>query len=194
MAQYSVWLWARELPRALKSSTVWPRVLHGHHCARTMGRCAFLSPGPQEIFRRGPDRHGPGSTILRCFSRHASGLDHAAIGRGSLWAAGANDTSAVCVPRLQRNAQSARLGHGFLCALARDEEPAMAVGCMAVPYCVRFPTHTESYFPTPFLWPLPTPFVNGIPWSTPWVMLANYASMTIVYSSMFFYLHKRSTD
>ena len=56
------------------------------------------------------------------------------------------------------------------------------------------PTHTESYFPTPFLWPLPTPFVNGIPWSTPWVMLANYTSMIIVYSSMFFYLHKRSTD
>jgi len=49
------------------------------------------------------------------------------------------------------------------------------------------PTHTESYFPTPFLWPLPTPFVNGIPWSTPWAMLANYAGTIVVYSTLFLY-------
>jgi hypothetical protein len=31
------------------------------------------------------------------------------------------------------------------------------------------PTHAASYFPTPFLWPFPTPFVDGVAWSTPWV-------------------------
>lgn len=57
------------------------------------------------------------------------------------------------------------------------------------------PTHTAGYFPTPFLWPLPTPFVDGIPWSTPWFMFSNYAIMIIVYVSlsMFFYLRKRHT-
>jgi hypothetical protein len=52
------------------------------------------------------------------------------------------------------------------------------------------PTHTESYFPTPFLWPFPTPFVNGIAWSTPWFMILNYASIIIVYCALFFYFRK----
>lgn len=39
------------------------------------------------------------------------------------------------------------------------------------------PTHASSYFPTPFLWPFSTPFVNGIPWSTPWFMAVNYGSL-----------------
>jgi membrane-bound metal-dependent hydrolase YbcI (DUF457 family) len=43
------------------------------------------------------------------------------------------------------------------------------------------PTHVTSYFPTPFLWPLPTPFVDGVPWSTPWLMAANYAALLMVY-------------
>jgi hypothetical protein len=55
------------------------------------------------------------------------------------------------------------------------------------------PTHTESYFPTPFLWPFSTPFVDGIAWSTPWFMAANYASMFIVYFGMFLYLRKNRT-
>lgn len=56
------------------------------------------------------------------------------------------------------------------------------------------PTHAASYFPTPFLWPFPTPFVDGIPWSTPWLMVANYASMIVVYSGVYLYLTKRRTD
>jgi len=56
------------------------------------------------------------------------------------------------------------------------------------------PTHTESYFPTPFLWPFPTPFVNGIPWSTPWLMLVNYTALIVVYCGISFYLRKRATD
>ena len=54
------------------------------------------------------------------------------------------------------------------------------------------PTHTESYFPTPFLWPFPTPFVNGIPWSTPWFMMANYAALIAVYAGMSCYFPKRN--
>ena len=54
------------------------------------------------------------------------------------------------------------------------------------------PTHAASYFPTPFLWPFPTPFVNGISWSTPWFMAANYASMLIVYCCLFLYFNRRS--
>ena len=41
------------------------------------------------------------------------------------------------------------------------------------------PTHSTRYFPTPFLWPFPTPYLDGIPWSTPWFMAANYASIAV---------------
>jgi hypothetical protein len=52
------------------------------------------------------------------------------------------------------------------------------------------PTHGTDYFPTPFLWPLPTPFVDGITWSTRWFMAANYATMFVVYSVLFLYFHR----
>jgi len=47
------------------------------------------------------------------------------------------------------------------------------------------PTHGLSYFPTPYLWPLPTPHVQGIAWSTPWFMMANYSALLIAYLVVF---------
>jgi len=32
----------------------------------------------------------------------------------------------------------------------------------------------------------PRSFVNGVPWSTPWFMAANYGTMFIVYCGLFF--------
>jgi len=52
------------------------------------------------------------------------------------------------------------------------------------------PTHTTSYFPTPFLWPFPTPFVNGVSWAAPAFLAVNYACLIIVYAAIFFYLRR----
>lgn len=43
------------------------------------------------------------------------------------------------------------------------------------------PTHNSDYFPTPYLWPLPTPYVEGISWATPWFLATNYAALAAVY-------------
>lgn len=51
------------------------------------------------------------------------------------------------------------------------------------------PTHSSGYFPTPYLWPFPAPFVNGISWSEPWFMLSNYLSLLAAYLLVF--LHAR---
>jgi len=53
------------------------------------------------------------------------------------------------------------------------------------------PTHATSYFPTPFLWPFPTPFVNGISWATTEFLVANYVTLIVVYTVMVLYLRKR---
>jgi membrane-bound metal-dependent hydrolase YbcI (DUF457 family) len=71
--------------------------------------------------------------------------------------------------------------------------PPWLFGAWLLHILCDIPTHGTSYFPTPFLWPFPTPFVNGIPWSTPWFMAANYATIFVVYCFVFFYYRKKNT-
>ena len=54
------------------------------------------------------------------------------------------------------------------------------------------PTHSSSYFPTPYLWPLSTPFVEGILWTAPWFMMANYTALLVAYVGMFLYVRKKN--
>lgn len=42
-------------------------------------------------------------------------------------------------------------------------------------------THDVQFFPTPFLWPFSTPYVDGIPWSIPWVFWMNWGSLILLY-------------
>ena len=53
-------------------------------------------------------------------------------------------------------------------------------------------THATSYFPTPFLWPLPTPFVNGVSSATREFMATNYALLFLVYAAVIFYLRRKT--
>ena len=46
------------------------------------------------------------------------------------------------------------------------------------------PTHSIDFFPTPYLWPLPTPFHNGTPWARPVFMIANYVVIVAVYAAL----------
>lgn len=54
------------------------------------------------------------------------------------------------------------------------------------------PTHSTSYFPTPFLWPFATPFVNGISWNTPWFLGVNYACLIAAYAVTLIYFRLKS--
>ena len=53
------------------------------------------------------------------------------------------------------------------------------------------PTHSSSYFPTPYLWPLPTPFVDGISWAEPWFMASNYLALAAAYVAMVLWRGRR---
>lgn len=46
------------------------------------------------------------------------------------------------------------------------------------------PTHTTLYFPTPFLWPFDTPYVNGIAWGNPYFMTFNYGLLALISISL----------
>ena len=55
------------------------------------------------------------------------------------------------------------------------------------------PTHDSGYFPTPYLWPLPTPLVEGISWSQPWFMASNYTALLAVYLGIFFCVRSKDS-
>jgi membrane-bound metal-dependent hydrolase YbcI (DUF457 family) len=69
-------------------------------------------------------------------------------------------------------------------------QPPWVLGAWLLHILCDIPTHATSYFPTPFLWPFPTPFVNGVSWATPKFLIANYSCLIVVYAGMFLYFRK----
>ena len=55
---------------------------------------------------------------------------------------------------------------------------------------VDIPTHSNKFFPTPFLWPLSDFHVNGISWGHWFIFFPNVALLIVLYS--WFYLTKKS--
>ncbi len=49
---------------------------------------------------------------------------------------------------------------------------------------IDIPTHSSSYHPTRFLWPLSDFEIDGIAWWTPWFWVATYGAIAIVYFLM----------
>ncbi len=56
---------------------------------------------------------------------------------------------------------------------------------------IDIPSHTTDFFPTPYLWPLKTPFVSGISWGNKYFMLINYSCILLVYMFYVFQVHKK---
>lgn len=57
---------------------------------------------------------------------------------------------------------------------------------------IDIPTHSNAFFPTPFLWPFSSAHVDGIPWAHPAIFIPNVALLAILYI-YFFWLRKRSS-
>ncbi len=58
--------------------------------------------------------------------------------------------------------------------------PALDILPDFVFYVYNF-THSLAYVPTPYLWPLTTPYVRGISWATGWFMAVNYSALLLAY-------------
>lgn len=44
------------------------------------------------------------------------------------------------------------------------------------------PLHEITFFPTPYLWPFRTYLVNGVRWAQFWLIISNYAALTLTYA------------
>lgn len=65
------------------------------------------------------------------------------------------------------------------------------MGAWGLHILMDIPTHSSSFFPTPFLWPVSDFTVNGIPWSAPYIFFPNVVGLLIVYAVWWW--HKRRT-
>ncbi|HEY0221145.1 MAG TPA: hypothetical protein VGC58_02905 [Candidatus Paceibacterota bacterium] len=54
---------------------------------------------------------------------------------------------------------------------------------------VDIPTHSSAFFPTPFLWPASSFYINGIPWSEPYIFFPNVVVLVSLYT--YWYLKKK---
>jgi hypothetical protein len=59
--------------------------------------------------------------------------------------------------------------------------PPWVLGAWIFHILCDIPTHTRKFFPTPYLWPLKTPYVNGFRWAVTWFMALNYSALAAAY-------------
>ena len=65
--------------------------------------------------------------------------------------------------------------------------PFWPLAAWALHILCDIPTHSTRFFPTPYLWPFQTPFVNGMRWARMSFMLTNYSLLTLTYIFIYSY-------
>lgn len=56
---------------------------------------------------------------------------------------------------------------------------------------VDIPTHSSAFFPTPFLWPVSSFYVSGIPWGTPIIFIPDIILLVGIYA-WFFWIKRQN--
>ncbi len=77
----------------------------------------------------------------------------------------------------------------FLVAWFILKRPLLEMGAWAFHIVMDIFTHSDAFFPTPFLWPLSDFHVNGHSWGSPWIFFPNVALLAILYL-YYFRVHK----
>lgn len=67
--------------------------------------------------------------------------------------------------------------------------PMPELGAWGLHIVVDIFTHSEAFFPTPFLWPLSDARVDGVPWSDPRIFFSNMVLLAALYG--WFYYQRR---
>ncbi len=74
------------------------------------------------------------------------------------------------------------LHKGFLADLRSSISDLWPLGAWGLHILCDIPTHSTRFFPTPYLWPFPTPFYDGTSWGHKTFMLANYSGIALTYA------------
>jgi len=68
-------------------------------------------------------------------------------------------------------------------ALARWLKPALLIPLTGwwLHIAIDVPTHSSDYYAVPFLYPITYEGVDGVAWTTPWLLVLNYAVLGLIY-------------
>ncbi len=58
---------------------------------------------------------------------------------------------------------------------------------------VDIPTHSTSFFPTPFLWPVSSLRVDGVSWGQPYIFFPNLVFLAVIYG-FWYYKRRKNQD
>lgn len=72
------------------------------------------------------------------------------------------------------------------------KKPYWLLGAWGLHILIDIPTHSFSFFPTPFLWPFSNFMVNGIGWGNPIIFFPDVAILIILYA--IFWYEKRKEN
>ena len=65
--------------------------------------------------------------------------------------------------------------------------PFWPLAAWALHILCDIPMHSVHFFPTPYLWPLNTPFVDGIPWGRSiWYLPVDFGALAALYLILYF--------
>ena len=77
----------------------------------------------------------------------------------------------------------------FLAVWLIRKKPLWELSAWGLHVLLDIPTHSYSFFPTPFLWPLSGIKIDGWHWGSPWIFIPNVAFLVLLYS--WFFIKKR---
>jgi membrane-bound metal-dependent hydrolase YbcI (DUF457 family) len=67
-------------------------------------------------------------------------------------------------------------------------------GAWALHILCDIPLHSIDFFPTPYFWPLATPFYHGTSWGRPVFIICNYLALITVYSALAWLRRRKGQD
>ena len=71
-------------------------------------------------------------------------------------------------------------------------KPVRELGAWGLHIALDIFTHSEAFFPTPFLWPVSAVRIDGVPWSDPRIFFGNVLLLAVLYA--WFFLRRKKRD
>ncbi len=82
-------------------------------------------------------------------------------------------------------------GIAFLLIWAIRRKPFWELAAWGFHILSDIPTHTDAFFPTPFLWPISNYHVSVISWASPAFFIPNYSILVLVYAVLFLVIRRK---
>ncbi|MDO8240892.1 MAG: hypothetical protein Q7T51_02865 [Candidatus Moranbacteria bacterium] len=73
------------------------------------------------------------------------------------------------------------------------KKPLWEIGAWGLHILIDIPSHSNAFFPTPFLWPISDFHVNGISWGNPIIYIPNLILLALLYGWFFYSKKKKNT-